>query len=61
MRISELAFLDLLKSQGLTHTSQTRDGGTTYVVEVRKDAIIFFGFREGRCMGIQRSNGLTMG
>ncbi len=61
MRISEPAFLDLLKSQGLTYTHQTKDGETTYVVEHRKDAIIYFGFREGRCMSVQRSNGFTMG
>ena len=60
--MSEPTFLDLLKAQNLTYSGgQVRENESLYFVTARKDAVIIFTFTKGRCVGVQRGNGLSFG
>jgi hypothetical protein len=54
LNMSEEQLLDILHRQKLDYTREIIAGQTTYWVKPKVHVIVIFGFRQGRCSGIQR-------
>jgi hypothetical protein len=54
LKMSEAEFVDILHQQKLDYTKGNDAGQMTYYVHPKVHVVVIFGFREGRCSGIQR-------
>ena len=54
LKMSEAEFLDILHQQKLDYKRDVSAGQLSYWVKPKIHVIVVFGFRDGRCSGIQR-------
>ncbi len=54
VRMTEAAFFDIVKQQKLSFERKATDDETAYYVHPKEGVLVYFGFRQSRCTGIQR-------
>jgi len=54
LKMSEAEFVDILHQQKLDYKRDVSAGQPSYWVKPKIHVIVVFGFRDGRCSGIQR-------